>query len=101
MIKKAVFGGVLILIAGIYFCPVTNYTFAETYQKEDEVSLSLKKIRARPTKTADVNGIPITYHKEGSGDTCILFLHGMGGSHDIWWRQMDHFKKKYTTISLT
>lgn len=40
--KKAVFGGVLILIAGIYFCPVTNYTFAETYQKEDEVSLSLK-----------------------------------------------------------
>ena len=43
MIKKAVFGGVLILIAGIYFCPVTNYTFAETYQKEDEVSLSLKK----------------------------------------------------------
>lgn len=101
MIKKAVLVGVLIFMVGIYFYPSTKYSFSEIYQREDDVSLSLQKFRARPTKTADVNGMTITYQKEGTGDTCILFLHGMGGSYDTWWQQMDHFKQKYTTLSLT
>jgi len=41
------------------------------------------------------------YYTTGSGDTTILFLHGMGGSYDIWWQQINYFKTRYKIISPT
>jgi hypothetical protein len=37
----------------------------------------------------------------GRGKEIILFLHGMTGSYDIWWRQIDALKNDYRIVSVT
>lgn len=43
---------------------------------------------------AAVNETSIYYERHGSGDD-IVFLHGAGGNHLSWWRQLAVFAKSY------
>lgn len=103
--KQVTLKKVLIMVVGnaflAYLCPVEQFTFEERYPTDDAVSESLRLFREEPTKTLKTNGKDWTYYQAGDGDTTILFLHGMGGSYDIWWQQINHFRKKYKVISVT
>ena len=39
---------------------------------------------------AEVNGARIYYHRGGAGDD-VVFLHGAGGNHLVWWQQLEPF----------
>lgn len=43
---------------------------------------------------ADVNDTRIYYEQHGAGDD-IVFLHGAGGNHLSWWRQLAVFTQRY------
>lgn len=49
-------------------------------------------------KQVEVNGANFTYIEKGQGDPVIL-AHGTLGDYRSWELQMDHFAKKYHTIS--
>jgi maspardin len=96
---------VLIIVAGLvfiaYLYPIEQFTFDERYPADDVVSESLRLFRDEPTQKLTTKGKGWTYYQAGSGDTTILFLHGMGGSYDIWWQQINYFRNKYKVISVT
>ena len=45
-----------------------------------------------------VNGIRVACRVEGDGPA-VLFLHGLGGSHDDWFRQLPAFATHYRVIA--
>ncbi len=92
---------VALLVVLAYLYPVEQFTFDERYPTDDAVSESLRLFREEPTKNLKTNGKDWTYYKAGDGDTTILFLHGMGGSYDIWWQQLNHFHKNYKVVSVS
>lgn len=98
--KKALLILIVVLI-GVYFFPVKQFTFDEKYPADDSLSESLRLFREEPTKTLNVNDHNWTYFVAGQSDTTLLFLHGMGGSYDIWWQQLNHFRKNYKVLSLS
>jgi pimeloyl-ACP methyl ester carboxylesterase len=85
----------------LYVFPPATYTFADHYPTRDALRSSLEEFREEPVQSARSGNHDWTYYRAGSGDTTILFLHGMGGSYDIWWQQINHFKSTYRTISLS
>lgn len=103
--KHVTFKKVLLMVIGLavlaYLCPVEQFTFEERYPTDDAVSESLRLFREEPTKTLKTNGKDWTYYQAGDGDTTILFLHGMGGSYDIWWQQTNYFRGRYKVITVT
>jgi 3-oxoadipate enol-lactonase len=44
------------------------------------------------------NGIELYYEVHGSGPP-LLFAHGQGGNHLVWWQQVPFFAKHYTCIT--
>lgn len=98
--KKVLFV-LIVLLIGVYLYPVHQFTFDERYPTDDAVSESLRLFREEPTQKLKVNNHDWTYFVAGQSDTTVLFLHGMGGSYDIWWQQLNHFKNNYRVISLT
>lgn len=99
--KTKIITAFAILLLVLYLYPVQKFTFEKRYPLKDSVLSSLQAFRAEPVKTIQLDGNNWKYHVAGQGDTTLLFLHGMGGSYDIWWQQIDHFKKHYKTVSLT
>ncbi|MEA1787632.1 alpha/beta hydrolase [Arenibacter sp. GZD96] len=99
--KTKLFIGIIILITIAYLWPTKKYTFEENYHLKDAISESLKKFRQEPTKEVRIGKNSWKYHTAGKADTTIVFLHGMGGSYDIWWQQIYHFKTTYKTLSFT
>jgi pimeloyl-ACP methyl ester carboxylesterase len=100
-VKKILAIGTVILVAGIYLYPAKKFTFEENYPARDEVLSSLQAFRQEPTQRLLIGEHTWIYHSAGAGDTAIVFLHGMGGSYDIWWQQVNYFKAKYRTVSLS
>ena len=94
---------VLVALVGVYFIPVPSVPFSQLYAKANpDTTKSLVAFReANPTKYVYVDGIEWDYIVVGSGRETILFLHGMTGSYDIWWQQIDALKKDYRIISVT
>jgi pimeloyl-ACP methyl ester carboxylesterase len=45
-------------------------------------------------------GIDIAYCDEGSGDTTLLFIHGLANYLPVWKHQVNFFKKDYRCIAL-
>lgn len=93
----------LVLLLGVYLWPVPRVPFDEVYAKVDpDLTASLQSFRAsHPTKTINVNGARWEYVSFGEGGETILFLHGMTGAYDIWWRVMEELQTEYRVISLT
>jgi|SRR5271168_495277 len=44
-------------------------------------------------------GIRIYYETHGSGPT-VVFVHGAGGNHAIWWQQIATFRANYRVIAI-
>lgn len=47
---------------------------------------------------APVNGIDLFYESHGNGPA-VVFAHGVGGNHLIWWQQVPVLSKKYQCIT--
>lgn len=96
----------LVLLAAllaVYFWPVPRVPFDKVYAKVDPaLAASLQDFRqAHPPKTIAVDGTDWEYVSFGQGAETILFLHGMTGAYDIWWRVMEELQTEYRVISVT
>ncbi len=89
----------VLLIIGIYYYPTPQRDFFELYPYDDSFSQSLKEFQSRSTTEIVVDGVKWNYYAGGTGDQTILFLHGMGGSYDLWWQQVLEFEKDYRVIT--
>ena len=47
---------------------------------------------------AKVNGIDLYYETAGSGPA-LVFAHGVGGNHAIWWRQVKYFSQWFQVVN--
>lgn len=95
-----------IILAGflaLYLYPGPKTTYEEVYAQVDtETVTSLLNFREQhPPETIGVNGMPWEYASLGEGEETVLFLHGMTGAYDIWWRQTEMLKEDYRLISVT
>jgi len=89
----------LILILGLYNYPTPKKDFFKMYPHDDTFSQSLKEFQSRKTSEITIDNIKWTYYSGGEGTKTILFLHGMGGSYDLWWQQIQKFEKEFKIIS--
>ncbi len=91
------------LILAVYLWPVPHHDFAEVYAKAPaDKAASLQAFRAsHPTSTITVDGLDWEYLSVGKGPETIVFLHGMTGSYDIWWQQIEALQGDYRIISAT
>lgn len=48
---------------------------------------------------ADSDGTSIYYERHGSGPA-ILFVHGSGGHHAIWWQQVAALRDEFTVVTV-
>lgn len=94
---------VVIALVGVYYIPVPKVPFAQLYAKADPaIAQSLVSFRqTNPTRSVFVDGVEWDYVVVGGGQETILFLHGMTGSYDIWWQQIEALKNDYRIISVT
>ncbi len=78
-------------------------SFREIYARvDDETARSLQAFRRDPPiKQLSIDGGIWDYVTLGHGDQTILFLHGMAGAYDIWWRVLESLKHRYQVLSLT
>jgi pimeloyl-ACP methyl ester carboxylesterase len=93
----------LVALLVVYLWPVPRVAFEEVYVKVDPaVVASLQNFRqAHPPQTIKVDGTDWEYASFGQGEETILFLHGMTGAYDIWWRVMEELQSEYRVISVT
>jgi pimeloyl-ACP methyl ester carboxylesterase len=93
----------LFALLAVYLWPIPRVAFDDVYAKVDsDIVASLQEFRAaHPPKVIEVNGMDWEYVAFGEGEETILFLHGMTGAYDIWWRVMEELQSEYRVISLT
>jgi len=48
----------------------------------------------------DYNGANLKYETYGSGDTALLFIHGLFGDHNSWKYQVEYFSDRYFLVSV-
>jgi pimeloyl-ACP methyl ester carboxylesterase len=53
---------------------------------------SLKKVQLS-------NAIELAYADEGAGDVTLLFIHGLGGYHQVWKKNMDELRQSYRCVA--
>ncbi len=90
-----------IAVVALYLIPAPNSDFFKLYDKNDKPAQSLKEFKSRATKNIMVNGVVWNYYAGGKGNKTIFFIHGMGGSYDLWWQQIVEFEKDYKVITYT
>ncbi|MFZ5857142.1 MAG: alpha/beta fold hydrolase [Chloroflexota bacterium] len=93
----------LVILLTVYVWPIPRVAFDDVYAKVDsDIVASLQEFRtAHPPKVIEVNGTDWEYVSFGQGNETILFLHGMTGAYDIWWRVMEELQSEYRVISVT
>ncbi len=91
----------ILLLIVVYYYPAPSRDFHKLYPFDDSISKSYKEFQERKTKEITIDNVKWTYYTGGKGSKTILFLHGMGGSYDIWWQQIQEFEKDHTVISYT
>lgn len=93
----------ILIIAAIWVWPVPRQPFDQVYAKVPaDKAAALQSFRTdNPPRTLVVDGTPWEYLAVGKGNQTILFLHGMTGSADIWWQQIESFKANYRVIAVT
>lgn len=101
--SRAVFLGLgaVVVLAGLYAFPGLRRP-AELYSEVDQqVVTSLFESRQDyPLTRIDVGGRIWSYRRAGEGPEAIVFLHGFGGSSDIWWQQMRSLQDRYVVIAM-
>ena len=89
----------LILTLGLYNYPTPKKDFFKLYPHNDTFSQSLREFQSRKTTKIEINNIKWTYYSGGHGAKTVLFLHGMSGSYDLWWQQIQNLEKDFKVIS--
>ena len=94
---------ILLILTGVYFWPVPRQEFTQTYSLAPASQVgSLQAFRSNnPPASLEVNGLKWEYLSTGSGPQTIVFLHGMTGSYDIWWQQIEALKDSYRVVAVT
>lgn len=98
-----------IIIALVLLCflsyqlPVPSRSNSELYDRVDpEVLASLTAFREKyPLRDLEVDHARWKYIVVGEGEQSLLFLHGLTGSYDIWWQQIEALKDQYQIVSVT
>ncbi|MEJ5241713.1 MAG: alpha/beta hydrolase [Anaerolineales bacterium] len=95
---------VLLLIA-LYLWPTRAPSFETLYGGVDpETVKAFQEFRARHPlrKLVTEDGQTWEYLVGGKRDgEVVLFLHGMSGAADIWWRQIEALQDEYRVIAVT
>jgi maspardin len=91
----------LLFIISLYFIPFNQKSVFAYYGQDDEFIQNLRDLRSKSLKTVQVENVQWEYYTGGNGSKCILFIHGMGGSYDFWWNQIQFFETQYKVISYT
>lgn len=91
----------LLIVIVIYLIPTSPSDFFKSYPNNDKISQNLKEFQSRTINKINVDGTEWEYYSGGSGSKTILFLHGMGGSYDLWWQQVNAFEEDYKVITYT
>ncbi len=91
----------LVIIIGIYLIPAPKGDFSKLYPDTNPIAHRLLNFRERPLKFVVVEGVRWEYYSGGKGEKTLLFIHGMGGTYDIWWNQIYEFEKSYKIITYT
>ncbi len=91
----------IFLVIALYLIPTPGGDFMQFYGKKDKAAQSLVEFRKQPVKTVESDGVTWKYYSGGNGPETIVFAHGMGGSYDLWWQQIEHFAPHYRVISYT
>ncbi|MFH2114594.1 MAG: alpha/beta hydrolase [Spirochaetota bacterium] len=94
---------VVLAALAVFFWPTPRPRMKLLYENAPEAALaSLTQFRKDTTgKEIKIDGKKWQYLSVGPGPETILFLHGMTGAYDIWWRQIEEFKTQYRVITLT
>jgi len=95
--------GLIIIILVIYFLPTPKVSFRGIYVSvPEDTSQSLQAFRSsHPLNRLAVEGLPWNYISLGHGQETILLLHGMAGSYDIWWQQIEALQDRSHIIALS
>ena len=93
----------LVIVLAVYLWPVPQKSFSDLAAKVDpELTAQFLAFReAHPAQILEVDGQPWEYLAFGEGDETILFLHGMTGAADIWWRPMSALSDRYRVVAVT
>ena len=93
----------LIIVLAVYLWPVPQKSFSELADKvAPELAAQFLAFReAHLPQILEVDGQPWEYLAFGEGDETILFLHGMTGAADIWWRPMSALSDRYRVVAVT
>lgn len=96
----------LVMLAAFFLYPAPGANFDETYAAVDPATTAaLQQFReTNPGNTLELDGRSWRYVSLGRADgtrQTILFLHGMTGAYDIWWRQLTALQNRYHVIALT
>jgi maspardin len=90
-------------LLGVYTIPIPKASFRVIYSQVPQTLVAgLSSFRRRaPLKRLKAGRVTWHYHDEGAGGEAILFLHGMGGSGDIWFQQIEALKDGFRCIAAT
>lgn len=100
------FSALMLLILsgfGIFAFPIPKPSYRVIYARvQAATAAALQSFRRRHALKQVVSGRTVwRYYDVGSGPETILFLHGMGGSGDIWFQQIDALSGRYRCIAPT
>lgn len=92
-----------LVLLGVYAFPIPKASFRVIYSGVPEaVVAALSSFRRRiAPKRFNSGRITWHYHDVGTGENVIVFLHGMGGSGDIWFQQIEALKERFRCIAVT
>jgi len=92
-----------LVLLGVYAFPIPKASFRVVYSgvPEDVVAALNSFRRCRPLKQFNFGGTTWRYHDSGNGEDAIVFLHGMGGSGDIWFQQIEALGERFRCIAVT
>jgi pimeloyl-ACP methyl ester carboxylesterase len=92
---------IILLIAGVYLWKPAQPDNLYANAPADQVA-SLQAFRENyPPAHQKTDGKDWEYLAIGEGSETVLFLHGMTGSYDIWWQQIEVLKESYRVIAVT
>lgn len=91
----------ILLIAIVYLWKPAQPDDVFANAPADKVA-SLQAFRENyPPAHLTVEGKDWEYLAIGEGNETVLLLHGMTGSYDIWWQQIEALKTNYRVIAVT
>ncbi len=91
----------LALLILMYLIPAPKGDFFKRYGENNPVAQRLLNFRGRPLKSLSAEGVVWNYYSGGRGTKTLLFIHGMGGSYDIWWNQIHALESDFRILTFT